>query len=469
MDKYLLQVSVACFENNNDAFVPELWANEGLAILQENMVMANLVHRDFSMEIANYGDVVNTRRPGTFGIRRKEDSGSVLPQDASATLVSVPLNQHIYITFTIKDGEASKSFQDLVQIYLAPGMQGIARSIDRILCGQVHRYFANRVGKLSGLTADNAKNTLLEARETLNKNLAYPQGRRIVLAPSAETAMLKTDLFLKANERGDGGIALQEAALGRVLGFDTYMAQNQPGISSGADVIVPADGANGAHAVGATTLNLDAAATGAVNGDYVVAATDGQPRYIVDNTSLTALVLDAGLKYAIADADVVTVYKSCNVDGAYDAGYAKGVTVDGYTSTCEPQVGQLLAFGDDANGVDRHVYTIVEAYVNPTNSSQTILWLDRPLAKALSDDEKAHPGPYGSFNFAFHRDALALVTRPLALPRAGGVQSAVANYNDVAMRVTMAYDIWSQGTVVTLDVLAGVALLDENLGCVLLG
>jgi len=33
-----LQVSVACFENNNDAFTPELWANEGLAILQENMV-----------------------------------------------------------------------------------------------------------------------------------------------------------------------------------------------------------------------------------------------------------------------------------------------------------------------------------------------------------------------------------------------------------------------------------------------
>ncbi len=465
MDKYLLQVSVACFENNNDAFVPELWANEGLAILQENMVMASLVHRDFSMEVANYGDVVNTRRPGSFQFRRKEDADAVLPQDASATLVSVPLNQHIYATFTIKDGEASKSFQDLVQVYLAPGMQDIARGIDRVLCGQFHRFLANKVGKLGKLDKNNAKDTMLEARETLNKNLAYPQGRRIVLAPAAETAMLQTDLFLKANERGDGGAALQEAALGRVLGFDTYMAQNQPGITSGGDVITGA--ANGTIAVGATVIPTAAALTGAVNGDYLVVDDDGQPRYITNNTDLSNVVVDAGLKYAAANADVVTVYKSCNVDGAHLATYAKGITLDGYSATCEPQVGQLLAFGATAG--TRHVYTIVEAYVNPTNASQTIVWLDRPLEANIADNESAHPGPYGSFNFAFHRDALALVTRPLALPRAGNVSSAVANYNDVAMRVTMQYDIWTQGTVVTLDVLAGVALLDVNLGCVLLG
>ena len=30
--------TVACFANDNDALVPELWAQEGLAILEENMV-----------------------------------------------------------------------------------------------------------------------------------------------------------------------------------------------------------------------------------------------------------------------------------------------------------------------------------------------------------------------------------------------------------------------------------------------
>ncbi len=31
-------VSLACYANDNDAFVPEIWAMEGLAILEENMV-----------------------------------------------------------------------------------------------------------------------------------------------------------------------------------------------------------------------------------------------------------------------------------------------------------------------------------------------------------------------------------------------------------------------------------------------
>jgi hypothetical protein len=69
---------------------------------------------------------------------------------------------------------------------------------------------------------------------------------------------------------------------------------------------------------------------------------------------------------------------------------------------------------------------------------------------------------------AFHRDAIALVSRPLAVPaNALGVQAAVGMYNDLAMRVAMQYNITSQGTVVTLDMLCGVALLDENLGAVL--
>ena len=76
---YLSQPFVACYDNNLDAFIPELWAQEGLAILEENMVMANLVHRDFENEIAKFGDVVNTRRPGEFKIRRKTD-GTVLAQ-----------------------------------------------------------------------------------------------------------------------------------------------------------------------------------------------------------------------------------------------------------------------------------------------------------------------------------------------------------------------------------------------------
>ena len=97
---------------------PELWAHEGLTMLEENMVMANLVHRDFEDTIAKFGDVVNTRRPGEFKIRRKTDGSPLNQQDATAINVPVPLDQWFYRSFVIRDGEGSKSFQDLTDIYL---------------------------------------------------------------------------------------------------------------------------------------------------------------------------------------------------------------------------------------------------------------------------------------------------------------------------------------------------------------
>ena len=468
-EMYLLNVCVACFENDNDAYIPEKWAMEGLAVLEENMVTAGLVHRDFENEVANYGDVVNTRRPGTFTAKRKTDADSIELQDANSTNVQVPLNQHHYISFTIKDGEATKSFQDLLQIYVVPGMQGIARSIDRVVCGQAHRFLANVAGKLGGLDGTTASDYLLEVRESMNKNLAYVSDRRLVLAPSSETALLKTDMFIKANERGDGGSALENAMLGRILGFDTYMSQNQPGVYGAASVDTYTKAVDGgtAYVAGDQTITVNGAGDTPNVGEWVTLPGDAQPRYLATGSNDTTLVLDEPLKYAVANGVDATVYAKCDNDVARAAGYAKELVLDGYTATKEPQVGQMLSFG---NGATRHTYTIITARENPSNASQTLVLLDRPLDILVGNNEEAYPGPMGAYNLAFHRDALALVTRPLALPNSAmGVRAAVAAYNNVGMRVTMQYNITTQGTVVTMDLLCGVALLDVNLGAVLLG
>ena len=36
---YLSRPFAACYENDLDAFIPEVWAQEGLVMLEENMVM----------------------------------------------------------------------------------------------------------------------------------------------------------------------------------------------------------------------------------------------------------------------------------------------------------------------------------------------------------------------------------------------------------------------------------------------
>lgn len=87
------------YANDVDAFIPELWAQESLAILEENIVAAALVHRDFQDEIKDFGDVVHTRRPGEFTAKRKTNDDSVTKQNVTATKVQVPLDQHIHVSF----------------------------------------------------------------------------------------------------------------------------------------------------------------------------------------------------------------------------------------------------------------------------------------------------------------------------------------------------------------------------------
>ena len=470
MNKFYRMVVVAvCYANDNSAFIPAIWSQMGLAILEENMVMANLVHRDFENDVANFGDTVNTRRPGQFGIRRKTDASGISQQDATATNVQVKLDQWFYTSFTILDGERSKSFQDLVTVYLLPGMQTIARAVDRTVLGQIHKYLRapnNRAGRLAAMDGTNSGNFALEARQHLNENKAYPDNRRLVLSPASETALLLNSQFISAEKRGDGGTALDNARLGRILGFDTFMAQNTPYSNGSGDTA--AGTITGANAIGATG-SLPCTVTGYVTnvGEFCNVAGNDQPTFVTATTNgtgnTTAVTLNEALKYATGALAVATVYKACTVNliGGYAAGWSQEVLVDNFVVA--PAVGQLIAF----NGGTRHTYTIIESYAS--GGSQALI-LDRPLDYSLADDDKAFPGPAGSFNWAFHRDAVALVSRPLALPNQSmGVMADVAVHNNVAMRVTMQYSIQSGGTIVNLDILGGVALLDVNLCVPLLG
>ena len=472
MNLYLCTAEVVCFANDNDAMVPEKWAFEGLAQLEEQMVVANLVHRDFENEIAKYGDIVNAHRPGEFKIRRKTDATTSLDkQDATTANVPVKLNQWFYNAFVIKDGEQSKSFKDLVALHLVPSMRTIARSVDRALLGHIHKFLsmgtpAGRVGRLQNLPAATSHETVLEAREILNSNNApLDEARSLILSSMSETALLKNDMFLKANERGDGGQALEDARLGRILGFNTYLAQNVP-YANALSTDYVAGTVTGAEAAGKTGEITVSLAGVAIVGEFINVAGNDQPTWataVTASGSTTGVTLNEALKYATGAGAVLTRYKAANVVAGQIAGYDGQIEVS-HTSAKAPQVGQLLAFGTSS----RHTYTIIE--VDVVNATNTKVMLDRPLDYNINTSTWAFPGPAGSMNWAMHRECVALVTRPLAVPANSlGVLSGVGAYNDIAMRVTMQYDIDAGGTVVNCDILAGIKELDTNLAVALLG
>lgn len=469
MNPLYCEPSLALYANSLDAYVPELWANESLAILLENMVVANLVHRDFQDEVAAFGDIVNTRKPGEFTAKRKTANDDITLQDASATNVQVPLDQHFHTSFIIRDEEWSKSFKDLVVEYVAPAMQSIARAVDQVVLGQVHKFMANAAGKLNGMTSATALEDILALREKMNVNKAYTDGRRLIVTPYTETIMLSDSRFLEAQKVGDDGSALREASLGRKLGFDIFQCQNMNYIStlnadiaSGTVTAAQAAGATGSQAVTLTGYN-------AVVGEFATVVGDQQPQVIsartVAMTDTTAITFVDPYKFATLAGAVLTVYKSCLVNGTKAAGYAKDISVDGHTASKGPQVGQLVAFG---TGGSRHTYTIIQT--SAVSATETLIWLDRPLAASITDGDAVFPGPAGSINFAFHRNALALVTRPLVTPpQEFGARSGVVSDDGTAIRATMQYNSTKQGLVVTLDLLCGVKELDTDLGAVLYG
>ncbi len=467
---------LASYVNNNDALIPELWARESLAVLAENMVMGQLVHRDFSDEVANFGDVVNTRKPADMFISRKTDTDTITYNDAVVTNVQVPLNQHIYVGFIIKDGERSKSIQELIPIHLVPAVKAMGNAIDRAILGRMaHALLGTintRVGRLGALDSTNAKDTVLEAREQLNRNLSDLAGRRIVLAPGSETAMLQTELFIAANQRGDGGTALEEARLGRILGFDTFMDQNVNGVLSNSSRDTFVGETSGSIAAGetGTLVEIDLTSRVLVVGEFLNLAGNDQPTWVTAETNsggnTTAATLNEEIKFAVANTAVITVYNGMVVNGAFAAGYTKYINIDGHTANKPPVVGQLMAFGTTPG--TRHTYTVIDTKVISTTETQVLL--DRPLDAALANDDDGFPGPAGDFNPCFHRNAFALVTRPLEAPESGsGALSAVESFDGMGMRATMQYDIDAGGTKVVLDLLAGTAVLDAALATMLLG
>ena len=204
---------------------------------------------------------------------------------------------------------------------------------------------------------------MLEAREQLNVKKAPLEGRNLVLAPVSETALLKNELFIAAQMRGDFGTALESATLGRILGFDTYMDQNVNSVyvancdvdTTGTVTNALAAGCGGSQAV---TL-----ADYAVNvGEFAVVAGNDQPTYITAATTgsgaTTAITFNEVNKYATAGSGradgLPVVHRRA---GLIPQATWKRMVRDRLEHP--PQIGQMVAFG---TGSGRVTYTVIESY-----------------------------------------------------------------------------------------------------------
>lgn len=205
----------------NILLTPNIIARESLMVLQNNMVLGGLVHKDYSAEFANVGDTITVRKPATF-IVDEFNGSSINVQDAKESGVPVKMDKHLDLSFRVTSKDLSLNIMDFSTQFLVPAMQAFAQDVDSRLANLYVDipYISGTAG-----TTPNGVNSITGVRKVMNDNKVPMQGRNLVLDTAADAKLLELDAFNRVDASGTN-IALQEAQLGRKFGFDIYMDQN---------------------------------------------------------------------------------------------------------------------------------------------------------------------------------------------------------------------------------------------------
>lgn len=165
--------------SDKDALIPEIWAQTALDILHKNMVIGNLVHRDFVNMAAKDGDVVHVRKPMPFVMRRKTDEDPLSFEMETTQRIIAPLDAHFYSSFILRDSDASMSFQDLVTSFVCPSMISMAQGIDRYA---IEKMWIE--GDKNVVTNHNFQELILDTRMRLNENKTFQRDRHMIVPAS---------------------------------------------------------------------------------------------------------------------------------------------------------------------------------------------------------------------------------------------------------------------------------------------
>ncbi len=461
------------FGTNNRAWHPALMAVKAVETLNASIVMPYLVNTDFKDEIKSQGNLVETRKVGSFTAQSKGTTDDVVIQDATAEYITVPLDQYIYTSFIIADADMSMSVANLLDKYLTPAVKSLADRIDRMLLCQLWQFRAYQTGKIGGPSGtDDTRTDVTESGKVLSDNLVPEAGRNLVVTNEVFMRMQRISQYISAEQIADGGTAIKDAVIARRDGFDIYKSFHTPHPSLQASTTTTTTGSlDGIAAKGDVAITVNTDASTIIKAGMYVSFESDLSVYRVVSCTATVLTIDQGLRNALPDDDDVTYYTQGTVDLAghvgvtYPAGYNEKIRVDGSSA---PELGKLIAFSTSADVVREGEYGIVSVEV-VTAGTTWYITLDRPLVEGLADNDKTCHGPAGEFCFAFDKGAVTLLSRPLQAVVEGLAQSFTAIVDDLALRVTITYEGRSTGYLCTVDLLAGVKVLDVDRGAIMLG
>lgn len=208
--------------------IVKLVAAQGLPAVMGNLVMGNLVNRDFEPTLANAGDTVNVPIPPVMSRNNVAEAGSVTTQNPSLGNAQVVLNVHAEASFQIPDVAAvltgaERGDFSLLSKYMTPAMIALAEGVETDLLTLYTNLTANTaVGtgntSITEDTVDAAEKALFDAK------VPEAEPRHLVVSSQAYSDLRQISRFTEARTSGDGG-AIKTGKVGEIKGFDVYRSQ----------------------------------------------------------------------------------------------------------------------------------------------------------------------------------------------------------------------------------------------------
>jgi hypothetical protein len=208
--------------------IVKLVAADALPALMGNLVMGNLVNRQYEPTLASAGDTVNVPIPPTLVANNIAEGGSVITQNPSLGNASIVLNTHAEATFQIPDVTKILAVPDLLRLYMQPAVIALAERIESDLLAMYPQFTANGVLGTGGVAPTEA---LIDQAETVLFNAKVPMSepKYLVLSGDAYSQVRQIPRFSEYSTAGDAGLrALVDGSVGKIKDFFVFRSQFVP-------------------------------------------------------------------------------------------------------------------------------------------------------------------------------------------------------------------------------------------------
>lgn len=205
--------------------IVKLVAADALPALMGNLIMGNLVNRDYEPVLAHAGDTVNVPIPPVLVANNIAQGGTVQPQNPNLGNAQIVLNTHAESTFQIPDVTKALAFPELLKAYMQPAVIAIAERVEGDLLNLYSQFTANTPVGTAGSAVTEAT---IDAAETALFAAKVPASasKYLVVDSTTYSQIRQIPRFSEYYTAGDAGLkALVEGNVGKMKDFFIFRSQ----------------------------------------------------------------------------------------------------------------------------------------------------------------------------------------------------------------------------------------------------